>query len=371
MRFSWVKEAIKQTMTQNQAASHELRTLTISVLILTVIATGFALYFLRPVLVPFMLALFFTLCLQPLIDFQVAHLRMPPKLAILGTGLFGLVVLFVVGALVANAVSSMAADYGVYQQQLNALVERLSSAFPAERLGLRPDPETGRIFRLTEATIGGFVSAVLLEISSLISSGVLVAVFAVFILLGRATSSPRNTGLLDEIEDRVKQYISRAVLLASLSGLLVAITLAVLGVRFPVVFGLFVFFLHFIPTLGPVVAVLLPLPLVLLSPDLTPTAKVLALVLPATIQFVLAQVVEPKVMGRTLELHPVTVLLALLFFQMIWGISGALLATPLAAVLKIVLQYFASTKILARGMAGQFHQPGVGLSQSDCGDATQ
>lgn len=70
------------------------------------------------------------------------------------------------------------------------------------------------------------------------------------------------------------------------------------------------------------------------------------------------------------QAHPATVLLSLVFFQMIWGISGALLATPLAAVLKIVLQYFGSTKVLARGMAGHFHQPtGPDFSGMDFSDA--
>lgn len=57
-------------------------------------------------------------------------------------------------------------------------------------------------------------------------------------------------------------------------------------------------------------------------------------------------------MGRSLGLHPVTVLLFLIFFQMIWGIGGALMATPIAAVVKIVLEHFPPTQTFALLLAG-------------------
>jgi AI-2 transport protein TqsA len=277
---------------------------------------------------------------------------MPPKLAVLTTGLFGVAALILFGTLVAGAVSAMAENFTAYQEQLNGLMERLADAVPLEGVGLKPNPETGRLFQMSEGAITGFLSLALVEISNLISQGALVVMFTVFILLGRTSNHTQAQGLLGVIATRVKQYISRVMLLAGVTGALVALVLASLGVRFALVFGLFAFLLYFIPVIGSAIATLLPLPVVLLSPELSPTSKVLAIALPATIQFVVGQIVHPKVMGHTLDLHPVVVLLSLLFFQMIWGIGGAFLATPIVAVVKIIFEHFSATQPLSRLLAG-------------------
>ena len=77
--------------------------------------------------------------------------------------------------------------------------------------------------------------------------------------------------------------------------------------------------------------------MVLISPDATLTTVVLVLAIPGLIQFTIGNVIAPKVMGETLDLHPVTILLALMIWGMLWGIPGALLATPITAIVKLML----------------------------------
>jgi AI-2 transport protein TqsA len=74
--------------------------------------------------------------------------------------------------------------------------------------------------------------------------------------------------------------------------------------------------------------------------------------LPAAIQFVIGNLIQPRAQGASLELHPVVVLMALVFFGMIWGMVGAFLATPITAVIKIVLERIPVTQPLAAAMAG-------------------
>jgi AI-2 transport protein TqsA len=206
--------------------------------------------------------------------------------------------------------------------------------------------------RTIESSLGGLISSSIYAFSRLISNSVLVVLITAYILIGGTAT--RRQGLIADLEVHVQRYINQTVWLSALTGLLVGIVLALLGVRFAIVFGLFTFLLNFIPTIGPALATLLPLPIVLLSPDMSPTAKVLAIALPAVIEFLMGVVVTAKVMGRSLALHPVTVLVFLLFFQMIWGIGGAFLATPIAAVLKIVFDHSQPTRPLALLMAGRF-----------------
>ncbi|TWU32213.1 AI-2E family transporter [Novipirellula artificiosorum] len=79
------------------------------------------------------------------------------------------------------------------------------------------------------------------------------------------------------------------------------------------------------------------------------------------IQAISGNIIEPQIMGDSSDLHPVTILVALMFWGMMWGIIGMFLATPVTAALKILLQRIESTKPIADLMAGRFPE----LEKSD------
>jgi AI-2 transport protein TqsA len=121
-------------------------------------------------------------------------------------------------------------------------------------------------------------------------------------------------------------------------------------------FGVLAFLLNFIPNVGPIVASLLPIPLILLDPSGNIVWMVAVIAATATIQLISGNVVEPKLMGNSSDLHPVTILLALMFWGMMWGIIGMFLATPITAAIKIVLERFELTRPIASVMAGRFEE---------------
>ena len=179
-----------------------------------------------------------------------------------------------------------------------------------------------------------------------------------FLLYGRRwDADPLLTGagrghLVAEIEARVQQYISVTVAISILTGLLVGGSLAVLHVQFAAVFGLLAGVLTFIPNFGGVIATLLPIPVVFLDPHLSIPSAVLAMAIPAGVQVLIGSFVQPKMTGQSLDLHPVVILLSLLFFTMIWGVGGAFLAVPLTATFKIVFEKIPNTRPLAAALAG-------------------
>jgi AI-2 transport protein TqsA len=326
---------------------------TFCLLTLTLIAIGTALYLLRPVLVPFVLAVFLTNCLTPAIDVQQRYLRVPRGVAVVSTVVLALVVVTLCGSLVATSLSSASTRFKDYQEQFQHLTEGVATSEPLERLGFRIDlQEIGRFFSVQEGTGWQFISGVLGEAANVLSSGVIVLIFMIFLLLGRKTDGRSSSGMLGEIEISVQRYLVTTILLSSITGLLVGLTLAVLGVDLAWIFGLFAFLLNFVPNVGAIIASLLPLPVILLSPDMSLAAKVLAIVIPFLIHFVIGNFVQPKVQGNALTLHPVTVLLALMFFGMIWGITGAFLATPITAVVRIVCARIPATRPLAAVLTG-------------------
>jgi AI-2 transport protein TqsA len=334
------------------------RAQTICLLILTFIASAVALYLLRPVLVPFVLALFFTYCLTPLIDFQVKRLGAPRGVAVVGAAVVGLALLVLAGVLITAAVAKMSNSFGSYQQQFDRLAERVTSALPRQLVETAPDGSATTLpathwFKPTEQAVGDFLAAAFAETRDAVSTAGLVAIFMIFLLLGSKGPRARPVPLLLEIESRVQRYITQMILFSTGLGLLVAGVLALCGVQFAGLFGFLAFFLNFIPNVGGIIATLLPLPLILLSPDMSFVAKVTALAGPGIIQFVTGNIIQPRVQGSALDLHPVIVLMALIFFGMIWGIVGAFLAVPITATIRIVLEKIPDTRPVAELLAGR------------------
>ena len=121
-------------------------------------------------------------------------------------------------------------------------------------------------------------------------------------------------------------------------GLATTVILKSLDIHMATLFGLLAFVLNFIPNVGAVVATLLPLPILLVSKEVSLMKVILAVFLPTAVHLVIGSAVEPKILGDSLELHPITVMLCLIFWGLVWGIPGMLLAAPLTAALKIIFE---------------------------------
>jgi AI-2 transport protein TqsA len=126
----------------------------------------------------------------------------------------------------------------------------------------------------------------------------------------------------------------------------------VLGLRMAFVFGLLAFLLNFIPSVGSIIATLLPLPMAVAQFNTVwPIIGVVAI--PGTLQLVIGNAIEPKLLGRGLELHPVTILLALAFWGLLWGYMGMVLAVPITAIIRIILIRFETTRAMGNLLGGK------------------
>ena len=334
---------IEEVVGGAEQARADLHVQTVCLLILAFVATGVALYLLRPVLVPFVLALFFAACLRPVIIFQIRYLRFPQPLAVVGAALVAAALCTGIGITIGQQINQMRPTF---EHSFDVFQTRAAQSLPLQRFGLKPN------FQLTDSATRAVFSTIG-EVTGVATGTILVIIFTLFILFGRRTGPRQHEGVLGEIEIRVQRYISQMVMLSAITGILVATILGMLGVRYAAVFGFLAFLLNFIPTIGSIIATLLPLPIILVSPELGPVFKILALAVPAGMQIYLGNAVQPRVLGNALDLHPIVVLISLIFWGMIWGVAGAFLATPMTAVLKIVLEKIPATRPLAALLAGR------------------
>lgn len=330
----------------------EARIRTVSVLVLAFIAVAVALYWLQPVMIPLVLAVLLTYVLAPLVDLLIRRLRVPRMIAVALALLIGTLLVVLLGGLISGSVQQLVANAGAYEQRMLDLQRQIADSL--QGLGIAVD--SGTIEQKIEGLpISAWLTKAANALVSTLSSTVLVLIFAIYMLQGTAMTSNEagGGGMRADISGRIRRYISLKIAISGITGVLVWLLLWILGVDLALVFVVLAFVLNFIPSVGSIIATLLPLPVVLLDPDFSATTLILVILLPGGVQMVVGNVIEPKVMGEQLQLHPITVLAALTFWGMLWGVPGMLLAVPLTAALRICLDSLDMTRPVARFMAGQ------------------
>lgn len=331
----------------------ELRIQTFCLLVIAAVALGFALYWLRPVMIPFMLALLITYALAPLLAFLKRHLYAPHAIIVTIAFLIVLLLLTSLSIIVTTSINQLTSDAGSYQSQLNRLITKMIDKFPIETFGVSPEVMFAPLLGLQGGAVSGIATYVVNTLFNLLSEGLLVLIMVFFLLIGQKEHMSREQATWAEVENNIKLYISTKVLLSAVTGVLVWAILEALQVHLAIVFGLFAFLLNFIPNIGSVIATLLPIPVVILSDDVSASRAIMAILIPGSLQFLIGNVLEPKVMGTALDLHPVVVLMALIFWGTLWGLVGMILATPITAALKIWLVRSDFTRPAGELLAGR------------------
>lgn len=332
-------------------SQQEQRLQTVCLLILTSLAVALALYWLRSAMIPFVLAIFFSFALAPIIDLQVRYLRINNSLAVAATLVFGFFLLTSLAGLVSASVSQLTANAAAYQRQIELIPSYITTWL--DSYGIHPPEPFNPATLVSASAVGGMLLSTTNAVLGVLSQGTLVMIFLCFLLAGRTVGPEPTAGVWGEIEFKIKRYVVAKFATSGATGVLVWLTLYALGVDLALVFGLFAFLLNFVPTIGSVIATLLPLPVVLFNPDLTATTATLAIVIPGTIQFLIGNVAEPKLMGSSLDLHPISILLALVVWGTLWGFVGMLLATPITSVMKILVEKLDLTAPMGALMAGR------------------
>jgi len=325
----------------------EERLQTTCLLTISIIGTAFALYWLRPIMVPFVLALFLHLAITPVIDLFRHRLRIPHFLAVILTILLGIVLLVVLAFLITGSVGQLIANADTYQAHIKATIERVSSTTIFQRFGPNINELLTPGLSDIGEQLGSVISATLNAIANILSKGLLVFIFLMFLFMGSVRTAPSPNSVWQNAKVKTKSYISTKLLVSVIQGVLVWIVLSVLRVDLALMFGLFACILNFIPTIGPIIAALLPLPVVLVTPGTSLAIGISAIAVPGAIIFIIGNFVEPKVVGESLNLHPITILMALIFWGMLWGVVGMFLAIPLTAVFVLAMEEIETARPLA------------------------
>ncbi len=307
-----------------------------------------------PILQPLLLALFLAVLSVPLLDWLIRH-GVRTGIAVLATVIADVALLTVLGLLITGAVNEFARTAPAYLEQLVEKVKAMLTVVEvrgirlADWVAIEPiDPH--QFVDVAGGILGGTVKGVASAISTvtLVTVALIFALYELVIFPGKlraAVGAADPSRYFIRAKREIQRYLGIKTAISVGTGLIVGGWVALLGVDFPLLWGLVAFLFNYIPVLGPIIAAV---PAVLVT--LVQYGWVRALVLALgylVIKVVIGDLVEPHLMGRRFGLSTLVVLLSLLFWGWLWGPLGMLLSVPLTMVVKIALENIPTTRWVA------------------------
>ncbi len=301
-----------------------------------------------PVLNPILFAIVFSLLFAPVYGWL--QRRLPTGVALLLSFVALLIIIVGLFVLLSASIGRFTGRLSFYTQQLNGQLADLQELL--DRLGLSGVDLSEAV---NSSALVGAIGAVLSGISGFLSSMFLILMIMLF-LLGESSAMMerlRTSVAQDNPQVARLTVIGQSVALSFglraivnlVTGLGITLVLWLLGVDFPLLWGVLTFFLSFIPYIGLVLAVA---PAVVLALAEFGLGRAIVVIVAVVVINVLAEnVLSPVLMGRGLELSPTVVFLSFVFWAWLLGSPGAFLALPLTLFVAVMLGSFPETRWLA------------------------
>ncbi len=300
----------------------------------------------QDLMVPFLLAAFIaTIAATPM--FWMQSKGMPATFALPLVMVLMIFIVMLLGAMVAQSASAFTAKLPFYQERLlsfqadmNAFIEPWAARFEV------PNPLQSVFASFSPNTALELAGNTLSRLGGVLSNSFLIILTVIFILAEAASFPRKLSDVLNDPErdlpyfarfaENVNRYIAIKTTVSAITGLLATLMLWVLGVDFPILWGLLAFLLNYVPTIGSLIAAIPPVLLALVQ--FGPGPAIGTAVGFFAINVVMGNGVEPRFMGKGLGLSTLVVFLSLVVWGWVLGPVGMLLSVPLTMTAKIALE---------------------------------
>ena len=242
----------------------------------------------------------------------------------------------------------------VYQVNLTMRLENLPF------LDMAAYQERGLMQMVTEwIDLPAYAASIASSFAGILASGGLISIYVLFLFLEQGRFDDKISALfgaggqegdvrkiIDRVRNDIQKYISIKMFTSSLTGLLSYLFLRAVDVDFAGVWGLVIFLLNFIPTVGSIIATIFPAMIALAQSD-GYSLFLLVLAGIGILQVGIGNILEPRLMGSSFNLSPIVILLNLGLWGYIWGIPGMFLCVPFLIILTIILSHFPQTRYIS------------------------
>jgi len=323
--------------------------------ILCILGVGALMITARSIFVPFVMAIFLLYMLNPVISFLERR-----GISSWFAGFLSLVLvaglMATLGQIIGASIQEFADNFPEYEPRIRELSDRIVNLIPGG--ADLSDPSTLGFTALESISIPGIIATLVGSIGGLASETLLVLLILAFMLAGRNSiqakiplafekkTADRIGAVLEDVNAQIQQYIVAKSFISLLTAVLSMIILTLFGIEFVLVWGVIIFVLNFIPNIGSIIATLLPLSLAVIMLDSLIQVLWLGVAL-IGVQFLIGNILDPKLVGDRIGISPVTILFALVAWSWMWGIVGMFLAVPLTVLLKIIFENISALRFIS------------------------
>lgn len=307
----------------------------------------------KALIIPFFLAILAFYLVNILNDFwrkTIFRWTNPPNLLVnaLSATVF-IVCALAISRLVAENATSVIAAAPRYGTRLAEVYEDIVARFPGEEPAALQDI-------IDKINFANYVAILASGTAGIVGNGALVFLYLIFLMLERSFFHEKLKSLIPDkrrrasVEDiiarmnhDVRTYLGVKTFVSIITAGLAFAIMWFVGLDFAGFWALLIFIFNFIPNIGSLIATALPAALALVQFE-SFRPFIIVVVGITLIQLVVGNYLEPRLMGRTLNMSPLAVVLSLVFWGMLWGMAGMFLSVPVTAVMAIVLSHFESTR---------------------------
>lgn len=258
---------------------------------------------------------------------------------------------FFITIIISN-VSVLAQSHRVYQENAGILISTINSTFNVDVF------ESIEVY-IANFNFGTFFMKLLNVSTDFVSSTFMILLYALFIFLEEASlrlkfdklfpesvQSEKAYAMIKNVEKSLAKYLGIKTILSVITGVSSYIALSIIGIDSPLFWAFLIFILNYIPVIGSLTATLFPAVFSLLQfGDFMPGIIILLIV--GGIQILVGNIIEPRLMGNSMNVSPIVTIAGLSFWGAIWGIIGMIISVPIMVVIVIVLSQFKETKAFA------------------------
>lgn len=300
------------------------------------------------IVIPMMMALFIAIISLPPLNWMIRK-GVPAIVAIVIV--FAVIVLFgtLLGIIISASVDSFLSRLPEYQARLDMMMGDLFAR--TEIFGIPIDYD-GALEQFNPSQAMSLVGRAMSGVGSVLTNVFLVIFILLFLLLEQATFSakfqralPGGTRSLSHAAGFIRQvnkYLAIKTLISFFTGALITVFLTIVGVDFPLLWGLIALLMNFIPNVGSILAAI---PAVLLAVVQLGFGDAMVVAMGyLAVNVVMGNLIEPRLMGSGLGLSPLVVFLSLMLWGWLFGPVGMFLSIPLTMIVKIALEQSPSTQ---------------------------
>ncbi|MBQ4493942.1 MAG: AI-2E family transporter [Elusimicrobiaceae bacterium] len=326
---------------------------TACLIVLAAVSLTIALAYTKTILIPLVISVFIFTMVTPITRYIRVKFKLPKWMSMLIGGALVIIPLILVSIFLIQSISNFLKVVSSYQQNITDLLTQVGDFFAKYKIPISQDFfEFDTLSKIISVDYGATIMKNLSGMTiKLLSGTMLVILFLFFLFIGSSSTKITNP-LIKEIQNKISAYLFIHIIMSIITGICVGIVYYSAGLKLAFTFAVLTIILNFIPNIGSVIAVLLPLPIAYMQYGFGASFFVVLLI-PTAVQIVIGSILEPKLLGNGMDLHPVTIISSLVFWALVWGIPGAFLAVPITAAVRIILSKIEPTKVFAEVMSGR------------------